>query len=109
MILCAMRCVLMFRTHKTGFESMGYGPIWFAFTKLQKKTGKDIKRQKKTERARKRQKKTKRDKNRQKEFDPAHVKSCQVMLQHAGQWSFNCGQWHHSFQGSGTAQKPCIQ
>ena len=31
------------------------------------------------------------------------------MLQHAGQWSFNCGQWHHSFQGSGTAQKPCIQ
>ena len=99
MILCAMRCVLMFRTHKTGFESMGYGPIWFAFTKLQKKT----------ERATKRQKKTKRDKNRQKEFDPAHVKSCQVMLQHAGQWSFNCGQWHHSFQGSGMAQKPCIQ
>ena len=67
------------------------------------------KRQEKTEKDRKSQKETEKDKNRQKEFDPAHVKSCQVMLQHAGQWSFNCGQWHHSFQGSGMAQKPCIQ
>ena len=76
MILCAMRCVLMFRTHKTGFESMGYGPIWFAFTKLQKK---DRERHKKTEKDRKSQK---RDRKRQKETKTDRKSSIQHMSSH---------------------------
>ena len=55
---------------------MGYGPIWFAFTKLQKKTGKDRKRQKEPERDRKRQKETKTDRKSSIQHMSSHVRSC---------------------------------